>query len=203
MLVLVVALLVACGSPSPHAGASPTPSPAARPVSVSPSPIVAPVPASPVSAVDCPSAIRNVSGSYSFICPAGWKALNCEATSFSGSFTWLINPDACRSEAYGARSDVMSATGDHSNDPDNQIGPYKGQLQSSQTVIVAGVTGVRRTYLVTAQNPLPPPNRTVQVRYVFVSGGRTYWIDYDRYPGEADLTSAFDTMVSSTFRFSA
>ena len=98
---------------------------------------------------------------------------------------------------------MLSATGDHSRDPDNQNGIYTGQLQTNRPVTVAGVTGMRKTYIVTANNPLPPPSGTSQVLYVFVSSGRTYWIDYDRYPGEADLASAFDAMVSNTFRFSS
>jgi hypothetical protein len=78
-----------------------------------------------------------------------------------------------------------------------------GQQQSSQTVTVAGVTGTRRTYLETADHPLPPPKGTFEVLYAFVTGGRTIFAFYARYPRDADLTTAFDQMVTATLKFSA
>ncbi len=80
---------------------------------------------------------------------------------------------------------------------------YLGSLQSSQDVTVASVSGTRKVYLVTANNPLPPPKDTVQVLYTFVTGGRTYYLEYDRYPGDLDATAAFDSMVTQTLAFSA
>lgn len=79
---------------------------------------------------------------------------------------------------------------------------YPRERQSSTAVIVAGVAGTRRTYLVTADNLLPPPRGTVQVLYTFVTSGRTYFAQYDRYPGDGDLTADFDRMVTGSFKFS-
>jgi hypothetical protein len=98
---------------------------------------------------------------------------------------------------------IVSEAGDHSADPENHQGLYVGERQSSQVVTVAGVGGTRRTYLVTASNPLPPPKNTVQILYTFVTGGRTYFALYDRYPGDLDRTADFDRMVTASFRFSA
>lgn len=141
---------------------------------------------------------------YSFQCPTGWKFINCEETAFGGSYTWLVNPSpSCLPEQYGARMMIESAAGDHSADPENYQRLYVGERQSSQPVTVAGVGGTRRTYVVTANNPLPPPRNTVQILYTFVTGGRTYFALYDRYPGEPDLTVDFDRMVTASFRFSA
>lgn len=99
---------------------------------------------------------------------------------------------------------VWSAPGDLAANHESNQGPgmYVGARQSSQNVVVAGVTGTRRTYLVTADNPLPPPKGTVQVLYTFVTGGRTYFAQYDRHPGEADLTSGFDQMITGSLAFS-
>jgi hypothetical protein len=118
-------------------------------------------------------------------------------------YTWLVNPSVgCLTEQYGARMMILSEAGDHSADPENHQTLYVGDRQSSQAVTVAGVGGTRRTYLVTANGPLPPPNNTVQILYTFVTGGRTYFALYDRYPGEPDLTADFDRMVTASFRFS-
>ena len=51
--------------------------------------------------------------------------------------------------------------------------------------------------------PLPPPKDTVQVLYTFATGGRTYYLEYDRYPGDPDRASDFDRMVMETLAFSA
>jgi hypothetical protein len=152
----------------------------------------------------CPAKVRNVSGAYSFQCAAGWKFINCEETTGSGGYTWLVNPyTICLTEQYGARMMIVSEAGDHSADPENHQTLYVGERQSSQAVTVAGVGGTRRTYLVTASNPLPPPRNTVQILYTFVTGGRTYFALYDRYPGDPDRTADFDRMVTASFRFSA
>jgi hypothetical protein len=98
---------------------------------------------------------------------------------------------------------IVSEAGDHSADPESHQGLYVGDRQSSQAVTVAGVGGTRRTYLVTASAPLPPPKNTVQILYTFLTGGRTYFALYDRYPGEPDLTADFDRMVTASFQFSA
>jgi hypothetical protein len=99
---------------------------------------------------------------------------------------------------------VRSQSGDHSTDPENPQMTYPRERQSSTAVVVAGVAGTRRTYLVTADNtPLPPPKGTVQVLYTFVISGRTYFAQYDRYPGDGDLTADFNRMVTGSFKFSA
>jgi hypothetical protein len=114
-------------------------------------------------------------------------------------YTWLINPEGCRWEQYTARMMVWSRPGDQPFG----VNAYLGQLQSSQPVTVSAVSGERRTYLVTADNPIPPPKGTVQVEYRFLTGGRTYFALYDRYPGDTDLTAAFDRIVTTSLTFSA
>jgi hypothetical protein len=114
-------------------------------------------------------------------------------------YTSLINPEGCRQEAYSVRMMVWSLQGDHSAGENT----YLGQPQSSQPVTVARVSGTRRTYLVTAANPIPPPKGTVQVVYTFLTGGRTYFALYDRYPDDSDLTAGFDQMVTTSLSFSA
>lgn len=175
------------GSPSPSSQASPSLSPDAS--------------ATPVVFPSCPALIRNVSGSYSFRCTASWKYVNCE-TSHSAPYTWLLNPEGCLVEQYSMRMMVWSLQGDHSADPENGVGTSVGQRQSSQPVIVAGVTGTRRTYLVTSANGFSPQG-TVQVLYTFVTGGRTYFPQYNRFPSDQDLTTQFDQMITTSLRFSA
>jgi hypothetical protein len=108
----------------------------------------------------------------------------------------MINPQSpCRQEEYGSRVFAISFAGAHA--PPG----YLGTLQSSQNVVVAGAAGTRQVYLVTASNPLPPPKGTVQVLYALPHGGRTYYVQYDRYPGDADATATFDDMVTQTLTF--
>jgi hypothetical protein len=185
----------ACGQQSAgqsaQASASPTASPTPLP---SPSNSRAAVPAT------CPATVRNSAGAYSFQCSSDWKFLNCEAY----TYTWLINPyglaDGCLDEAYGARMMVWSVAGDYSSGPSNMSLETQ---QSSRTATVAGIVGTRRTYLVTADSPLGPPKGTVESLYTFVTGGRTLFAFYARYPGDADLTPDFDSMITGTLKFSA
>jgi len=39
--------------------------------------------------------------------------------------------------------------------------------------------------------------------YTFLTGGRTYFAIYDHFPDDADLTAAFDQMVTTSLSFSA
>lgn len=155
--------------------------------------------ASPGVIADCPARISNVSGAYSFTCPAGWKYVNCEKSPFIDPYTWLINPEGCSQEAYPARMMIWSRQGDQPFG----VNSYLGQPQSSKPVTVSGVSGERRTYLVTADNLISPPKGTVQVEYRFLTGGQSYFALYDRYPGDTDLTAAFDQMVTTSLSFSA
>ena len=197
---LWAAFLVACGSPVPAAGTSLATSPSISPMptasvaSPAPRPDPPPPGAPPGgdAAVDCPAVISSANGSYSFICPLGWKALHCEAL----AFTWLLNPGNCRGEAYGARFLVLTRSGDHSQDPPGQNGLYTGEFQSSQSAKADGRSGTRSIFLVKGNKPLPPSDGTIQIQYIFFTGGRTYWIEYDRYPGDSDLTAAFDSGVA-------
>jgi hypothetical protein len=148
---------------------------------------------------NCPARISNVGGAYSFSCPAGWTYINCDQLPTIEPYTWLINPGGCRWEQYTARMMVWSRQGDQPFG----VNAYLGQPQSSQPVTIAGVSGARRTYLVTTDNSIPPPKGTVQVEYRFLTGGRTYFAEYDRYPGDTDLTSGFDQMVTGSLSFSA
>jgi len=109
----------------------------------------------------------------------------------------LVNPDpTCNQEEYGVRAFAISLPGP--GDPPR----YLGALQSTRKVTVTGVSGTRSVYLVTANNPLPPPKGTVQVLYKFATGGRTYYLEYDRFPGNVDRTGAFDQMVLGSLKFS-
>ena len=203
VLLVAVCVLAAC-APGGRTADAPTAWPStSAPASASPQPPLGAAGSGELA--NCPAIVRNVSGAYAFQCSASWKFINCEATNGNGSYTWLVNPGTpgCWSELYGARMMVLSEPGDHSADPENHQGIYAGTRQSSQPVTVAGVSGTRRTYVVSADNPLPPPKNTAQVLYTFVTGGRTYFADYDRYPGDTDLTAAFDQMVMGSFRFSA
>jgi hypothetical protein len=146
----------------------------------------------------CPARVSSVSGKYSFQCPAGWHFLNCEGTAAYPPHTMLINPDSvCNQEEYQVRAFAISYPG--ANDPPR----YLGAFQSTQNVTVDGVPGTRTVYLVTADNPLPPPKGTTQVLYKFITSGRTYYLEYDHFPGNIDRTNAFDQMVTVTLRFSA
>jgi hypothetical protein len=187
-------------------GAAAQPS-AASPLRLASSPTALPTPpASPSDAplavpATCPATVTNSRGAYSFRCPSDWTFLNCEAY----TYTWLINPvglaDGCLDEAYLARMMVWSIPGDYSGGPSNM--GILGTQQSSRPATVAGIVGTRRTYLVTTDNPLGPPKGTIKVLYTFVTGGRTLFAFYAGYPGDLDLTSDFDRMITGTLKFSA
>jgi hypothetical protein len=166
----------------------------------SPTPLASPSNARAAVPATCPATVRNSAGAYSFQCSSDWKFLNCEAY----TYTWLINPyglaDGCLDEAYGARMMVWSVSGDYTGGPSNMS---LGTQQSSRTATIAGIAGTRRTYLVTADSPLGPPNGTVETLYTFVTGGRTLFAFYARYPGDADLAADFDSMITGTLKFSA
>jgi len=207
-LVVLLAALAgpACGSSSNTSNSRPASSPATTSEgspsgTASSSRLPSPTPASTptqTAITSCPDSIVNSSGAYSVQCSAGWQYLNCEATDQASSYTWLINPsEPCRSETYGARMLVISGAGAL------QPPGYLGAPQSTLNVTVLGVSGTRATYLVTVSNPLPPPKGTVQVLYTFTTGGRKYYLEYDRYPGDADQTALFDAMVTGGLRFSA
>ena len=82
-------------------------------------------------------------------------------------------------------------------------GAYVGTRTSSKSVVVDGVRGTRRTYLVIKALPLGPPKGTIQIVYTFVTGGETHFALYNRYPKAPDLTAAFDRMITKTLHFSA
>jgi hypothetical protein len=84
-----------------------------------------------------------------------------------------------------------------------QPGEYVGDITSTTSVTVDGVTGTRQTALVTANNPLPPEKGAAQVVYRFTSAGSSYVVYYTREPGEPDLTRVVDNLVTWTLRFSA
>jgi hypothetical protein len=203
LCVLSVAVTASgCGNAGSVASSahSPAVSPAhGTPTTASESRLSTPTPTPSGTAIaTCPAIVSNASGAYSLQCPAGWTYLNCEGTAFYPPSTWLINPTViCTQEAYGARVFVVSYPGAH--DPPGSL----GSPQSAKSVDVDSVSGTRKVYLVTASHPLPPPTDTIQVLYTFVTGGRTYYLEYDRFPGDADQTAAFDQMVSGTLKFSA
>ena len=98
---------------------------------------------------------------------------------------------------------VESEPGDHSTDPENGITINVGQRQSSESVVVSGVSGTRRTYLEMDGGGLGPATGSAEVLYTFVTGGRTYFAVYYHYPGEPDVTADFDRMITDTLRFSS
>ena len=198
LIIAAVGLLAACTSPlatKPTSG-SRLNSPASGPRTSFPSPRPTPVVA------ECPAIISNASGSYRFQCPAGWKYVNCESNDTHGAFTWLINPTGCTSEPNGPRMMVWAVPGEVSAET-GASGMYVGTRKSSKNLVIDGIGGTRRTYVVTKSLPLPPPKGTIQVLYTFTIGGETHFALYNRYPKEPDLTAAFDRMITKTLRFSA
>jgi len=198
LLFVVVGLMTACNTPFATGPTSSgrTNAPASGPR------ITYPSPSPPGATLDCPATIRNGSGAYRFDCPAGWTYTNCESTDTHGAFTWLINPNGCTSEPNGARMMVWGVPGQVSAEGGG-AGTYVGTRKTSKSVVVDGVRGTRRTYLVTKSLPLGPAKGTVQVVYTFVIGGEPHFAIYNRYPKESDLTAAFDNMITTTLHFSA
>jgi hypothetical protein len=197
LVVLVTAgILTASNVPTPFGASSSsrvnTPASASR--TSSPSPTTA----------DCPATITNISGSYKFECTAGWQYLNCESSDVNGAFTWLINPNVCGPKTTGARMMVWTLPGDVTATHESNVDPmmYVGTRQSSRNVTVDGIIGTRRTYLVNKTLASGPPKGTIQILYMFVTGGETHLAQYDRYPKEVNLTTAFDRMIITTLSFS-
>jgi len=96
---------------------------------------------------------------------------------------------------WGVPGQVTAESGDS--------GMYVGARKSSKNLVIDSVAGTRRTYVVTKSLLSAPPKGTVQVLYAFTTGGVTHFALYNRYPKEADLTAAFDRMITTTLRFSA
>jgi hypothetical protein len=202
MVVALAVLSISCGT---QPAATPGGSPSAQKV-VTPSPEVSPsAPTAQTADLvihSCPATIVNVSGAFTFECPAGWTYSSCDNSAGITAVTVLNTDLACNGENYAARGFVWSHAGDHSTGPDNETGgQHLGQLQTSVSVMVGGMNGTRRTYLETQDLPLPPPKGTVQVLYLVFAAGRTYFAQYDVYPGDRDLTADFDRMVTETLKF--
>lgn len=198
-LFVVIGLMTACSTPFanvPTSGGRTNPPPASGPRTSYPSPTP------PGATLDCPATIRNRSGAYRFDCPAGWTFANCESNDTHGAFTWLINPNGCSSEQNGARMMVWGVPGQVSAEGGG-AGMYVGTRKTSKSLVVDGIQGTRRTYLVTKALPLGPAKGTIQVVYTFVTGGETHFAIYNRYPKEPDLTAAFDKMITTTLHLSA
>jgi len=185
-------LVGACASAPSGSLLSPTPSPSASAPSASPTPHP---PLAQGTVSDCPQTIDNQPGRYTFVCPQGWKVIDCPQTEFHSPYTWLINPaEQCRQQMSGVRAFVISL------DRDQPPASYLGAQQASRQVTVDSVTGTRIVYVVSA-NSMPPPKDTVQLLYRFSTGGRTFYAQYDRYPDDTDRTAEFDRMVTETLKF--
>jgi len=82
-------------------------------------------------------------------------------------------------------------------------GEYVGDITGSKPITVDGAAGTRQTATVTADTSIPPMKGATEVVYTFTVSSRTYVVYYTREPGEPDLASYVDLLVTRTLRFTA
>lgn len=111
--------------------------------------------------------------------------------------TFVPPSTPCNGEEYDARFSLQSTPGNQTPAPYNSH--YLAKTGSA-TGTADGVNGIRETFHYLDAG-ISPPKGTDLVRYVFLTAGRTYVVEYFHYPGEPDRTADFDTLVKDTLRF--
>ncbi len=148
----------------------------------------------------------NPLGQFTYSVPAAWNAQSCEEFGVGTVVAPYPGDSVCgRGEYYQAWLFVLSADGDQRKElpPNGSSYSYVAPITGTTAVTVGGVTGYRYTAHVKDSLPLPPPQGTDQVAYVFYNGHRTYFLVYDRWPTLPDRTGDFDRSVMSYLKFSA
>jgi hypothetical protein len=72
---------------------------------------------------------------------------------------------------------------------------FRGRLVSSTQVTVDGLQGSRWVSHIDNPAPLPPPQGSDDIQYIFFNGTRTYSFTYDHWPTEPDRSADFDRSV--------
>lgn len=173
----------------------------------------APTPTPPATPAADPTESWNSSyssspGAYSFAYPQTW-VLADNLDSCSDGLVLLASSKElvgkCASEDFG-QIVIASEAGDGSG----KIALAKTSYPDLQTKDVKsnrGVTGKRYsgTFKVASGEDFGfgPADGTKTVQYVYYTNGRTYYATYYREPGEPDITSDFDALMTYAFAFAA
>ena len=149
----------------------------------------------------------NAEGNFSFKHPASWvQAAHPELCSEGLA---LLAPTAdtvghCASED-GGQMQFSSAAGDVS--AEYQFGEAYYTASTDTAVTINGVSGHKLTATVMGMEAAVAvggyPDGTTLVRYIFVTGGRTYIASYVQQPSYPDALSDFTLLMTHTFMFSA
>jgi hypothetical protein len=195
-VVMVAALLSpACDSPAPHQATAASP---AR--TVSPEPVACAAPHAPADVPRDWLSTCSSAGKFGFWHPPDWYLKNCDnGNGMPYAVATFVPPRTpCNGEEYDARFSLSSRAGNV------QPPEYNSQYMKktgSDAATADGFNGTRDTFVYLTDSGFPPPKGTDLVRYVFVTAGRIYVIEYLRYPSEPDRTKAFDMLVAETLRF--
>ena len=112
--------------------------------------------------------------------------------------TFVPPRSPCNGEEYDSRFSLQSQPGNIQ--PAEFISEYIEKTGSAPAT-AGGVNGMRDTFKYLTDSSLPPPKGTDLVRYLFVTSGRTYQVEYLHYANEPDRTRDFDILVTETLRF--
>ena len=112
--------------------------------------------------------------------------------------TFVPPSTPCNGEEYDQRFLLQSQPGDV---PTTQFNSQYVMKTGSASAAANGVVGTRDTFHYVQDTGFPPPQGTDLVRYTFVTGGRTYVVEYLHYPTEPDRTSDYNLLVTKTLRF--
>jgi len=144
-------------------------------------------------------ALSNQAGKYSLKYPNNWTAEPAGDPSMCSPELTLLATSKdkiakCATDGFGQMA-FDSAVGD-------KTAEYRLSYPS-KSAIVDGVKGVRYegTVETTSESGIGPEVGTKEVLYVVYDGTRTYRAMYYQYPGDEDITSEFDLLVTQTLKF--
>jgi hypothetical protein len=148
----------------------------------------------------------NAEGVFSFKHPASWvqaasPELCSEGLALFAPSTASVG--TCASEN-GGQIQVFSTAGDAS--ADYQLDAAYYTVTTDDPVTVEGVAGHRLSATVVGMEAVSEvggyPDNTKIVRYIFVTGGKTYVASYVQQPSYPDVLSDFTLLVTETLKFS-
>jgi len=138
-------------------------------------------------------------GQFTYSVPADWNAESCEDSDVGYVVALYPGSLPCGIGEYeSAWLFVISSAGDQRSSH-----TWRGRLVSETPVVVDGLHGVRYLSHIDGTTPLPPPQGSDEVLYLFFDGTRTYAFTYDHWPNQPDRTADFDRSVQANLKFSA
>lgn len=149
----------------------------------------------------------NAEGNFSFKHPASWVQASNPELCTGGLALFAPITDTvgrCASES-GGQMQFSSTAGDVSAEYQFDEAYYTST--TDMPVTLNGVAGHKLTATVSGMEASVEvggyPDGTTLVRYIFVTGGRTYIASYVQEPSYPDVLSDFTLLMTNTFMFAA